>query len=266
MPDRAALLLPGMTLNATIFPGLGMPTTAPDFNRLVVGSEGSSPELRRLRMGFYAGLLAQHLRSSATWHVSRRLVVAHSFGAMLALWWLAHANDDPMTRVDGLILVSATAGPLFDELSLRLGQIGRQQLRLPAGGLVPLWNHPEVTRTVKWLVCGGLTTEAVDFRACQIETDLELDLAGWRNTDWRAMRSFRLALEGFDVRDKLSGIAAPTIVLHGTRDSLFDVSSARRLASGIPESELRLIEGAGHALPITHGEAIVEAATDLLPD
>ncbi len=265
MGDRVALLLPGMTLNASIFPGLGMPATGPDFNRLLVGADGSCSELLLSRMGFYANLLDEDLRASAAWGAPRRLVVAHSFGAMLAMWWLTRSLDDEVARVDGLILVSTTAGPMFERLSIRLGQLGQHELRVPAGSLVPLWNHPDVTRTVKWLLCGGLHTETVDFRAERIRTDLELDLAGWRNTDWRAMRSFRLAVEGFDVRDRLCDIAVPTIVLHGTHDSLFGVDSAHELASGIPGSELRLVDGAGHALPITHGEEIVKAAKDLLP-
>jgi pimeloyl-ACP methyl ester carboxylesterase len=138
------------------------------------------------------------------------------------------------------------------------------ELRVGIRFLIGLWNRPDVTRIVKRLTSGGGTGSVpVDFRALDIGSDLELDLAGWRNTDWRAMRSYRLALAGYDVRDRLQEIAVPTIVLHGTKDSLFETNVAHELARGLPQAELRIVDGAGHALPLTHGAAVVDAVNDL---
>jgi pimeloyl-ACP methyl ester carboxylesterase len=89
-------------------------------------------------------------------------------------------------------------------------------------------------------------------------------LAGWSATRWEARRAFRSAMDGFDVRDRLGGIAIPTIVLHVTRDCYFTVHTARSLSDGLPSGELRLIPEAGHVLPLTHGGAVVEAVSDLL--
>ena len=69
----------------------------------------------------------------------------------------------------------------------------------------------------------------------------------------------------FYLRDRLGAIAIPTIVLHGTRDRLFPLLAARVLAAGLPRAELRIVEGAGHVLPLTHGEAVLGAVRDLLP-
>ena len=130
--------------------------------------------------------------------------------------------------------------------------------------LIGWWNRPQVTRLVKRLISGGSADASpIDFQAMQIESDFDLDLAGWRNTSWRAMRSYRLALAGFDVRDQVGEIDVPTIVLHGTHDSLFETSVARNLARELPRAELRIVEGAGHALPLTHGSAVVDAVNDL---
>ncbi|MCP4003126.1 MAG: alpha/beta hydrolase [bacterium] len=47
----------------------------------------------------------------------------------------------------------------------------------------------------------------------------------------------------------LAGLATPTLVVHGTQDSLVPVEGGRDTADAIPGSELLLIEGMGHDLP-----------------
>ena len=261
---QVALLLPGMTLNATVFPDLSIPVVAPDFSSIELGSDGSCAGLIENGMTYYAGLLDDILVRSDLWSRSRRVVVAHSFGGMLALRWLIdHQCSGPAT-IDGLVLIATTAGPMYDQVSVRLLGIQEFELRMGIRFLIGWWNRPRVTRLVKRVLSGGSADASpVDFQATPIETDFDLDLAGWRNTGWRAMRSFRIALAGFDVRDRLGDINVPTIVLHGTHDSLFETSVARNLARGLPRAELRIVEGAGHALPLTHGSAVVDAVNDL---
>ena len=262
-----ALLLPGMSLNATIFPELGLPALAPDLTAVELGEDGITPELTRCRLGVYARLLDAAVSASTTWRTARRLVVGHSFGGMLALWWLLHSGCAEAARVHGLVLVATTAGPMYDRVRARILRVGNRELRVGLRTLVPLWNRRLTTRTVKRLLCGGrLDAQPVDFRALAVSSDRELGVAGWRNTDWRVMRSYRHAMCGFDVRDRLGEICVPTIVLHGTKDTLFEQDDARVLARGIPGAELRLIPGAAHALPLTHGDELVRAVRDLLAD
>ncbi len=47
----------------------------------------------------------------------------------------------------------------------------------------------------------------------------------------------------------LSRVACPTLVLHGADDPLIPPAAGRRAASLIPDAELRLLPGMGHALP-----------------
>jgi len=54
------------------------------------------------------------------------------------------------------------------------------------------------------------------------------------------------AMQGFDAYDRLPGITAPTLVLHGVDDQMVDPENARVLASRIRGAELVLLEGAGH--------------------
>ena len=257
MPSTALLLLPGMSLNATLFPQFDFPIVAAEFNRTAPPPERRmEPYLERV----------DELAAQPTWAgATRRVIVGHSFGGMLALaWLLRHACAGP-ARADGLVLVSTTAGPMFDAVRVRLAGAGPLEWRVGIGPLLPLWNNATVTRGVKRLLAGGtLATTDVDFHRLGLRGDLAVGLAGWRNTDWDARRAYRAAMEGFDVRRRLHEIAVPTIVLHGTRDRLFPSATALGLAAGLPNAQLRIIEGAGHVLPLTHGNAVISAVGDLL--
>lgn len=260
-----ALLLPGMSLNATIFPELDLPTIAPDLNGSELGEDGITEEIERDRLGAYVRNLEKQLGQSSCWENSRRIVIGHSFGGMLALHWLLGDGERAVPRIHGLVLIATTAGPMYERVRLRIPSPRGSAWRLNIGWAVPIWNLRQITKAVKWLLCSGkLGANPVDFRTLGVRSDREVGVAGWRNTDWRAMRAFRYAMGGFDVRPRLGGITVPTIVLHGTEDSLIDTEDAHLLAEKLPQAELRLIPGAGHALPITHGDAVVRAVRDLL--
>lgn len=269
-PDRGpegreitALLLPGMTLNASIFPEFDVPTIAVDFNELALGPQSRS--IGQGKMDLYARMLDDFLRGVSEWRHRRRIVVAHSFGGMLALWWLLSGQAEAPRGIHGLVLIATTAGPMFRNVRLRVGRMFGRDWRIGLAPFVPVWNLPIVTRTVKRILSGGqLGARRVDFRSLTSRTDLAVDLAGWRNTDWRAMRSYRTAMMGYDVRDRLAALDVRTIVLHGTRDTLFPLAVAQELAQRLPRAELRVVEGAGHGLPLTNGAAVRQAVEDLL--
>lgn len=256
------LLLPGMTLNASIFPDLDVPTIAVDFNELTLGQDGGG--VVDGRMDVYRRMLDDFLGGKADWGAERRFVIAHSFGGMLALHWLLTHGVAGVARIDGLLLIGTTAGRMFDVVRLRLGRLGGREHRMPVNYLMPMWNTRMVTRATKRAMTGGsLAAQRVDFRSLANRSDLALDVAGWRNTDWRAMRSYRTAMRGFDVRARLGEIPVPTIVLHGTEDGMFPLSVARDLAGRLPNAELRVVPGAAHGLPLTHGEEVQRALRDL---
>lgn len=52
-----------------------------------------------------------------------------------------------------------------------------------------------------------------------------------------------------DRTQKLRNLTVPTLVIHGTEDTVCDVSGGRATAAAIPGAELVLIEGMGHDLP-----------------
>jgi pimeloyl-ACP methyl ester carboxylesterase len=180
---------------------------------------------------------------------------------MVALsWWLRHGGAG-LARVNGMVLIGTTAGPMFDAIRFRVAGIRGHELRVSARPIVALWHRPGVTRGFKRLM--ARETRTVDFRRLRHQGDLAVGIAGWKNTDWRARMAYRRAMDGFDVRSRLGEVNVPTIVLHGSRDRLFSLENARRLADGLPQAELRVIPGAGHVLPLTHGETVLGAVRDL---
>jgi pimeloyl-ACP methyl ester carboxylesterase len=64
------------------------------------------------------------------------------------------------------------------------------------------------------------------------------DLAGWQ--------AQAAAGASHDAYDRLSQIAAPTLVLHGTADNVVDYRNSELLAERIPNARLELFPGAGH--------------------
>jgi pimeloyl-[acyl-carrier protein] methyl ester esterase len=66
-------------------------------------------------------------------------------------------------------------------------------------------------------------------------------------------------LRDTDLRDETTGIACPTLVIHGGRDALAPVAAGRWLARHIPGARLREIEDAAHLPFFTHCEAFTDA-------
>ena len=67
-----------------------------------------------------------------------------------------------------------------------------------------------------------------------------------------ALRAGLRLLKETDLRGALSGIEAPTLVLHGGRDRLAPPDAARRLAASVRQARLVLFETAGHAPFLSH--------------
>lgn len=67
-----------------------------------------------------------------------------------------------------------------------------------------------------------------------------------------------------DTVSRLRLIQAPTLVVHGGADRMTPLGNARLLAERIPDAELAIIEGAGHAYLLEKPEESAEIALDFL--
>jgi len=60
-------------------------------------------------------------------------------------------------------------------------------------------------------------------------------------------------------RERLGGVAAPTLVVHGSEDPLFPLGHGLALANEIPGARLLTLEGTGHELPPTVWDVVIPA-------
>jgi 3-oxoadipate enol-lactonase len=72
------------------------------------------------------------------------------------------------------------------------------------------------------------------------------------------------AMQGFDAYDRLPGLRAPTLVLHGSEDRTIHPDNARLLADRIPGASLVLLSGAGHVYHAEQPEAADRAVLEFL--
>lgn len=63
--------------------------------------------------------------------------------------------------------------------------------------------------------------------------------------------------------DGLATLELPTMVLHGDRDPLVDISGGRRTAELVAGAELRVLEGMGHDMPPSYWDRIIGGVLDV---
>jgi pimeloyl-ACP methyl ester carboxylesterase len=68
--------------------------------------------------------------------------------------------------------------------------------------------------------------------------------------------------EGEGSRERLSSIAVPTLVIHGTADPMFPLEHGQALAEEIRGARLLTLEGAGHGVDRTDWETIARAIVE----
>ncbi|MBV8700519.1 alpha/beta fold hydrolase [Bradyrhizobium sp.] len=72
-------------------------------------------------------------------------------------------------------------------------------------------------------------------------------------------RQLRAILASGSRKQRLHGVKAPTLVIHGTVDPLVNPAGGRDTAASIPNAKLMMIEGMGHALPLRMWPDIIDA-------
>lgn len=77
-------------------------------------------------------------------------------------------------------------------------------------------------------------------------------------------RQFGAAFAASDREPALRDLRVPTLVLHGTRDTLIDPDGGVRTAEVIPGARLVLIDGMGHDLPSSFWAPVIEAIVSLV--
>lgn len=174
-------------------------------------------------------------------------VVAHSFGGAVAVELAATV---PML-VRRLVLVDPVIFPLDLPLEGRMAVLPRLGPML----WKQLYRRTELRRYLQRVFS---TPELLDERAVDVYWD-RLGRDGGREAA-HAMLVQMTRLE--PLRERLSQIAAPTLVVWGDRDALMPVENGERLVALLQRAgiaaTLQVVEGCGHAVPEERPEVLVE--------
>ena len=107
---------------------------------------------------------------------------------------------------------------------------------------------------VAWIAASQVAGEGKPLTSEQARRLREMMASSNRNRSVEEMR----AMISFDARGWLEEIRCPTLIIRGSEDTAVPRPHAEMLASGIPDAQLAVIEGAGHALVWTHPEGLAE--------
>lgn len=173
-------------------------------------------------------------------------VVGCSFGGRVALELAFHRPE----LVDRLVLVGAGLGSWdwSEETQADFAEeeelIERGDLAGAAAQQARMWLAPDATPAVREL------TEAMTLRSYEQQLPLEeLSQATWPSPS---------------AAERLTEIAAPTLVLVGTQDVGDIVAMADHLAARIPGARLERIEGAGHLPSLERPDELNRLLLDFL--
>lgn len=176
------------------------------------------------------------------------VLAGHSMGGM-AVMAMAERRPEIFDRVDGIALVATAAGGLaattlgLPPWAAALFRTGGSTLygsaRWKAGKRL---GHPRVLGpALSWLLLGDRpTAEAYRISVETVAACRPGTVAGFRPTLNAHERDAALA----------TFASIPTAVLVGSKDRLTPVAASRRINAALPSSELTVLPGAGHMLPV----------------
>ena len=206
---------------------------------------GASPRPRDPAL-YRGGELLEDARALFGGHATaRNLVVAHSYGARIALA-LALAVPPGLT-IDGLVLV----GPA------PVGRLGTGRL---FGGLLGRLPLP-VLELARPLLARGFAR-----RAWHPDTDPALVRAEQRATRGNrlSMMQAMLAQPPAVAVDRLATLGMPIAVLGGEQDGIVPIRAVAELAGLLPGAELLRIDRCGHQVMLEHPVATTGAIRAML--
>jgi pimeloyl-ACP methyl ester carboxylesterase len=191
-------------------------------------------------------------------HISRPVIVGHSYGGAVALGF---AERYP-SEVRGLVLVDAAAAGThpgsFDRLQAHLVKV----LQLPVIRQVANATFGQLLLTVSAEQGDSEAFHPNPVVAAHRERVLAINFT---HGNLEALAGERLAAGGVvDRIDRgLSDIHLPAVVIQGEDDQLVKPLYGRRLARELPDAQLVMVSG-GHMVPYTHPSVVAEAVQSVL--
>jgi pimeloyl-ACP methyl ester carboxylesterase len=184
--------------------------------------------------------------------VPRAVLVGHSWAGGIATLAAARYPE----RVAGLVLV-ASVGPqclLLQDHPLGWPLVGNALAYLGLGAARSLVRHRALHELHHRIARSDLDEVDESLQA-------QFDRPVWRSFLFE-QRALLAQLPELDAI--LPAVAAPTVVLTGTADSLIPEQTPRLLASQITGAELRIVPRVGHMFPLDAPDVVARAVMDVL--
>ena len=175
-------------------------------------------------------------------------VVGWSLGAQAALTWARRAPE----QVERLVLVRAT--PCFMQRTGWAHGTAPQVLRQFASALKQ--DAEALLRRFVALQSNG------DARAVRVAHQLRTALFTQAPPSGMALKGGLDILRQSDLRENLSSVAQPVLVLHGEKDSVTPVTAGQYLAGHLPHARFELFADCGHVPFLSDADrvaALIEA-------
>jgi pimeloyl-ACP methyl ester carboxylesterase len=112
-----------------------------------------------------------------------------------------------------------------------------------------------------WVSLGGPSQEVVDTLAAIMIGPDYADAARWMDAAKQipsatVRQIYATLMTRDDVTPRLAELTVPALVIHGEQDLAIDLDTARWFVDALPDAELVVIDGAGHAASLTHADAV----------
>jgi pimeloyl-[acyl-carrier protein] methyl ester esterase len=181
--------------------------------------------------------------------------IGWSLGAQVVM---ASAMEAP-ERFRGLVLVGAT--PSFTQKdrfpwAQKTSVVKRMVMDMKKGAAETLKRFYELNFTSEELKTPGAASFLEQYGSPHVTNARSFDHDGL---------TFALkTLMETDLRDRLSLLNLPTLIIHGREDSVCPVGAARYLEENIKGSELKIFDGTGHAPFLTEPERFNKLVKDFI--
>ena len=241
------LLITGFTISSAVFDPV-LELYGERFDTITYDNRGSGRSGAPLRPTSMAELAADAAGLLEELGVESAHVYGLSMGGMIAQELALRFPE----RVRGLVLGGTTpGGPRAARPTLR-------ELAALGGAAAGGWRDGERSWLGEWVFSD-------EFRGEQPERARELlRHFGRHRATPQGMWAHWWASVYHDTTARLHCIQAPTLVMHGERDAMAPIANARLLAERIPDAELCIVPGAGHAYMLERPRASFELLTGWL--
>ena len=243
----------------------GLPGTAEDWEDvtpLLAGHRTIS--IDRPGFGYSTGEYVQFSRQLLTihellvaLHISRPILVGHSYGGTIALGFAERYPNE----VRGLVLVDAAAAGHHPDGFARFQAHVIHVLQLPVIRQIADVTFSQLLRKVSAELAESAAFSPQSVAAAHRQRVLGVSMT---HGNLEALAGEYLAADGVIARvdQGLGTIKLPSVVIQGDADKFVEPIDGRRLAAALPDARLVMVYG-GHMAPYTHPAVIAAAVNSI---